>query len=153
MIFGNRAPRVPLDVAGKYRIAPNDPLPVLIAICVPDETGWGEVSGMHVLDLIRPGESADIKTASIVLTWKGPPREHAANVKYRVPLDKMRYEISTAMNVCKSIWATTIPLRLEAVPLTVDKILIDGRVLSVDLGSGEELHVDVDLASLEFERR
>jgi hypothetical protein len=108
---------------------------------------------MHVLDVIRPGESANIKTASVVLSWKGPPREKAADVRYRVPLDKMRHPFSCLVNVCKNHWSTAIPCRLEGVPLTVDKILIDERVLEVDLQAGGEIHFDVDLASLSFERR
>ena len=104
---------------------------------------------MHVLEVIRPGESADIKTASIVLTWKGASQSRAADVRYSVPLDKMRYVTSMMMNVGKARWSTKGTLRLEAVPITVDRILI----LEVDLRAGGEFQFEVDLAMLPFEQR
>lgn len=153
LLFGNRAPRIPMDASGHYRIEAQDPLPVLIAVCRRHETTWGEVGGMHVLEVIRPGESADIKTASIVLTWKGASQSRAADVRYSVPLDKMRYVTSMMMNVGKARWSTKGTLRLEAVPITVDRILIDRRVLEVDLRAGGEFQFEVDLAMLPFEQR
>lgn len=148
MILGRRSPRIPLDRHGRYEILPTDPLPKLIAICVADETSWGGVTGFHVLEVIAPGETVEIPTASVELHWKGEPAEGLVEVGYLVPVETLRHPLPTFHTDSHNRWATGAPLRLEGIPVHVRELFVAARPVAVRLREGETMRVDVDIQAL-----
>jgi hypothetical protein len=149
MIFGRLAPRLGLDSDGHYRIASTDPLPRLIAICLSDDTVWGDVSGLHVIEVIAPGESADIHTGSVELRWNGALPSDIVQVHYELPVNSLRHPLFTFHTTSENRWVPESPLLLDAIPLSVHELQLNGHVLTLELHDGELQRMDVGPAQLE----
>jgi hypothetical protein len=148
MVFGRRSPRLPLDRDGRYRIAAGEPLPRLIVVCVADEGNWGDVGGLHVVEVITPGESAEVPTASIELTWKGPAPIAPVEVIYQLPMESLRHRLGNFHMGSRCRWGGESPLQLEGVHVQVRALQIAGRTIPLDLRSGELKRIEVDLQRL-----
>jgi len=153
VVFGRRSPRLPLDHEGCYSIRAEDPVPRVIAVCVADETPWGGVNGLHVLEAIEPGESVDIPTASIELRWRGPPRNERLLVRYQIPANTLHRPLNSLHSTCSSTWSVDQPFSLAGIPVHVSEIQVGDRVLSVDLEAGQTNSYEVELERLPQRRR
>lgn len=143
--LGRSSPRIPLDAHGRYRIEAGDPVPDRIALCVADPIEeWGSSGGLRVLDAILPGESADIATASLSLVWEGPPGDRSVIVEYDLPTDAYRRALKTVRGGFTTRWWTSAPLRLDAVPLGVREIRVQGQSIPVALRAGQDTALAVD---------
>ena len=145
--FGRSTRYVPLDRNGAYRIAPDDPLPWLLAVCVADERAWGSSQGLQVVESIRPGESVELSFATLILRWDGAPPEKPQVVSYEIAADSLRHPLSTFHRVRRRTWNTASPLNLDFVPTRVSEVLIHGRKLvfePLEPGEVREIAVKFD---------
>jgi len=143
MFFGRRSPRVPLDAEGSYCIEPEDPLPRLMAICVADDTTWGDVTGMHILDVLIPGESIDIRTGSVELRPTGESPCSILTVSYEIPVATLRHPLQTHYSRCACSWDGRSLLCLDGIPIQVSKLQIGDKVVPVELSDARSCIVPV----------
>lgn len=151
--FGRNSPRIPVDRDGTYRLGSLDPLPFLIVICATDETVWGGVGGLHVLDVIRPGESLEIATASVELHWKSGAPKTPVRVEYETAAESHRYPVKTFHGRSRNTWAPGSVLRLDGIPLHVNELRIAGRRLPVQLTAVGIQRIDLALDDLALPER
>jgi len=153
MVFGRRSPRIELDRDGRYRILPAEPVPRFIAICATDETAWGEVGkGLHVLEVIAPGESVDIPTGSVELHWKGAAHPELIEVIYEIPVESLRYPLKTFHARSANWWAPNTPMRLDGIPVRVRELEVQEHVVPIELKSGTLKRIEIDLEKLPLRR-
>jgi hypothetical protein len=145
--LGRATPHVPLDRNGGYRIAPDDPLPWLLAVCLADERPWGSVQGLQVVESIRPGESLELSFATLILRWEGAPPSKPQIVSYEIAAESLRHPLSTFHRDRRRTWNTASPLTLDFVPTRITEISIHGRKLAfapLEPGEVREIAVKID---------
>ena len=145
-----RSDRIRVDSDGRYVIHKGEMAPNLIAICIPDEGGWAQVSQMHLLDVIEPGESVELETGTLELHWTGAgaPIERVA-VRYGISADGLTHPVRTLLNTCTVQWQQGTVLRLEGVPAGIDQLEIGQRRLAVNPSRREVVKYEVDWDALE----
>ncbi|HTF90648.1 MAG TPA: sigma-70 family RNA polymerase sigma factor [Planctomycetota bacterium] len=146
MIFGRRAPRIELARDGHYQIAATEPLPRLIAVCVADEEVWGHVNGLHVLEVIKPGESADIPTGSVELSWKGDPARDLLPVVFEIQVASLRHPLNSFHRASENLWSTDRVLHLDGIPMHVKQLAIAGQIQPIELEPDKLVRIEVDIA-------
>jgi hypothetical protein len=150
MIFGRRSPRIELSWEGHYRIESGQPVPVLVAVCIPEATTWGNSGGIRLLDVIEPGESAEIMTRSLDLNWIAAARSTPVTVTYEVSPEALRHPVKTFYMKWSGVWNTSSHLRLENVPMCVREIQIDRRSLPIGVDGSDLKQIDVNVDSLKI---
>jgi hypothetical protein len=133
MFFGRRSPRILIDMNGAYRIEPTDPLPKLIAVCAADDVAWGDVAGMHILEVLAPGESVEIRVGSIELQPTDSSPAQPLLVQYDVPLSSLRHPLFTYYAQYRMNWDGRSVLRLLGIPVQVTRLKVGNRSLPIEL--------------------
>ncbi|MCA8979579.1 MAG: hypothetical protein KDC14_06100 [Planctomycetes bacterium] len=114
---------IPVEDAGWYRIRAGSPAPDLIAICLPDAAGWCDINAIHLVATIEPGESIEIATGSIVLSWDRALPDDDLGVRYRVDREDLRWPVRGPAVWSNSTWSAETELRLQGVPTCVRSIV------------------------------
>ncbi len=136
LVLGRGQPRVPLSVDGHYRIDAGAPVPQLLVVCRVDDSLWGDNMAFHVVEVIAPGESVEIPTRTLALRWEGEPRDEPVAVRYTIPTSRLRHPIETFHQRSTTRWLTERELVLRGVPLHVDRLEIEDRVLELSDHAG-----------------
>ncbi|MBI5363707.1 MAG: hypothetical protein HZA53_11050 [Planctomycetes bacterium] len=146
MVFGRNSPQLAVDAEGWYRIEATDPIPKLIAVCLPTEGTWGTVQGFQVLETLLPGESVEIPTGTLELTWGSKPTTDVVLVRVEITADALRHPVSTYQSAREFRWQTAKPLMIPCVPLTVRRLVVGrrGQPVRPELGSVTRIAVDID---------
>jgi len=137
-----RSPQIHLDPSGRYRIGALDPLPKLIAIAVVDDALWGAVVGLHVLQTIRPGESATVEVGSAALRWTGQPRVELSLVRYSIPAESLNHPVHSFYERADTWWDTRVPLVLHGIPRRLAQLTIDGQGLDLSFSPDGWMNVE-----------
>lgn len=148
--YDGQAPRVVISAArervrlgsdGEYVIPEGDPVPILIAVCASSDRSWCDINGIHILDVIRPNESTVVKVGSVELTWEEPPFVKDGRVMYRVPSSELRHPVKGPACWSSTVWPVGTVLRLNSVPVSVDRLIVNGREvpLQMEVGQTEEI--------------
>ena len=147
--FSRLSPRLPVDEDGRYRIPAMSPIPDLLLICLPDAGSsqpWESSKALRVLDTIKPGESIAIETGSLELRWAGAATDRVAHVEIQIPPESMRHPVHSRRS--RWYWRTEEALVLDAVPTSVGRLIVNGRVLEVEPSPGAHQVLDVILEDL-----
>jgi hypothetical protein len=124
-VYGRSSARLPLDHNGAYCIAPDEPLPWLLAVAVPTDAEWGARQGLQFVQTLRPGESAHIDLCSLVLRWDGPtPSDVLYYMELETPPESLRYPLSSPLTKRRAVWDVAAPLRLDMVPIAVRELSV-----------------------------
>lgn len=145
-ILGRRSPRLPLDRDGVYRIEAGAALPKLIVVCATSETSWGDVNGLRLLDVIAPGESADLRTAAIELEWDGAVAPKSVDVQYSVPTESLRHALFTFHSRFRQRWEPPAKFWLDGLPCGVREIVVGPHHWPLALAAGKITHLRVGAA-------
>jgi len=140
---------VPLEDAGWYRIRAGEPVPDLIAVCLPDSAGWCDINAVHLVATIEPGESIEIPTGSIVLSWEGDPLDADLGVRYRVGRPDLRWQVRGPLVWSNNTWSTETELILHGVPTCVQSVSVSGKSIPIRLSANETLRLALDSSVLE----
>ena len=148
-IGGRRTNQIPLDDSGWYEIKEGDPLPGLIGVCIANDAPWAAVSGLHLIDVIAPGDHLDLDLGALELRWldDGPDLD-AIRVTYEVPIEGFSNSVRTHLNTCRVMWAKGSALKLHGVPLSVTSISIGGLPFPVDVTASAVAHYEISWEQL-----
>ena len=141
MIFGRATESVPHDEDGRYGFDADAALPVVMAVCVLTEGGWGQ-GGYQVLETTRPGEDIEVPLAGIELRWGGSPAGEPVPVSFEVPADSLRHPVATFHQLRRLSWVTSRTLRIEDVPLTVSVLKVGRQTFPLELAAGEVVTIE-----------
>ncbi|MBK7876685.1 MAG: hypothetical protein IPJ77_13220 [Planctomycetes bacterium] len=141
--LGRKQARVPLGPDGGYCIREHDPVPTLLAVAILDETPWGGINGMHVVEVFEPGESVSIEVGSIDLHWIGAPRAMPVQVEYSISESSYQYPAKSYFMRPRMAWNTEVPLTLNGVPKQVRELLVDGKSFRVDFGADGWARIEI----------
>jgi hypothetical protein len=140
---------VPVEDAGWYRIRAGEPVPDLIAVCLPDSAGWCDINAVHLVATIEPGESIEIPTGSIVLSWEDDPLDADLGVRYRVGRPDLRWQVRGPLVWSNNTWSTETELILHGVPTCVQSVSVSGKSIPTRLSANETLRLALDSSVLE----
>ncbi len=149
LVLSRRSPRIELDFDGRYRIDAQEPLPSLMAVCLPLDAPWGSVLGFQVVESIRPGDSVDVATADIRLIGDPSKSGALASVRWEVPPSSLRAPVKTFHAARELRWSLGEDLLIEGVPVSVRSLRVhqkgaEPRELALELESGALLELRLE---------
>ena len=95
------------------------------------------------MEVLLPGESADVHTGAVELQPSDESSVRPMLVEYDVPTALMRHPLFTYHAKYQATWDAHIALRLEGVPLQVKSIRLDDRTIPIDLAENKASLVSI----------
>jgi hypothetical protein len=145
--------RVKIDSTGNYRIEEHDPVPALLVVAVLDETVWGGINEMHIVEILEPGKSAEIELGSISLRWEGAALEKPIVVEYSIEEANYRHPAKSFFAKVRQWWNTKAPLTLHGVPRHVKELKLQRKPVAVEFGADGWARVTATASGLEIRAR
>lgn len=143
MLFSRLSPRISLDNDGTYRIRAGEPQPRIIAVCIPDDTRWGDTNGLRVVETILPGESTTVDVGDVQLHWEGEIPGRPLSVGYELPVTALRYRVHTFHQKWETNWAPKTPLLIPDIPVYVQSLKVGARLVDISIRPASTIQVRV----------
>jgi len=137
MVFGRRAPTIPLNEDGCYVIGEHDPFPRLLSICALDDGTWGSVQGLHALQTLMPGESVNLELGSLEFSDDGRRVGDDRRVRFCLTGESRRYPLASFHECSENTWYGGSVLHLDNVPTEVDAVTVGRVSIPVHIRAGE----------------
>lgn len=147
LAISNRDRPVRWDASGNYLIDSGEPVPSAIALCFRQGYEWGSGNDFFVVNLIAPGDSLTIGSASLLVNWAGETDGDAHSLVVTIPSRDPGelVQLRPWMLQSRRTWARQGPLYIPALPATSCLIETAGleEPMQVSLSQGGSVEVSL----------